>query len=70
MLLFQVFDLMGREDSEDCSDMSQWVVDQRVGVVFQVTFGGRGRLYNRQILSRKHPEIQFIRHIVIHVWVV
>ena len=31
-----MFDLIGKEDDEDCRDMSALVVDQRVGVVFQV----------------------------------
>ena len=34
MIVFQVFDLMGREESSE--DLSQFVVDQRVGVIFQV----------------------------------
>ena len=34
MVVFQVFDLMGRGDSSE--DLSQFVVDQMVGVVFQV----------------------------------
>ena len=47
MLVFKVFDLMGKEDDEDCHNMSALVVDQRVGVVFQViqTSGYRGRIH-------------------------
>ena len=53
MLMFYVFDLMGKEDDKDCHNMSALVVDHRVGVVFQViqawgygvrihTFSGNG----------------------------
>ena len=42
MIVFQVFDLMGPEDSSE--DLSQFVVDQTVGVVFQVSGGSGGGL--------------------------